>query len=176
MPVSSRFLVGVGAWLLGAVAATTGSMIAVSVLAHGLLNAQAQQLGGPTVTADFDRDGYNVGSAPTVSASPTTRASSPAPKVTHSARPSATAAASGSPPQSSAGTLLESSAGSVLATCKPAGAYLLYWSPDQGYRADDVIRGPAAVASVVFQSLTSSVVMRVSCSGGTPIAHIYRDE
>ena len=43
--MSSRFLVGLGAWLLGAVTATTGSMIAVNELAHGLLVPQTQQLG-----------------------------------------------------------------------------------------------------------------------------------
>ena len=53
--VSSRFLVGVGAWLLGAVTATTGSMIAVNELAHGLLGPQTQQLGETTVSADLDR-------------------------------------------------------------------------------------------------------------------------
>jgi hypothetical protein len=62
-----------------------------------------------------------------------------------------------------------------MATCESAGAYLLYWSPDQGFEADDVIRGPAAVASVTFQNLTSGIVMRVSCSGGTPIAHVGHD-
>lgn len=188
MHVSSRFLVGLGAWLLGTVTATTGSMIAVNELAHGLLNAQAQQLGGTAVNANFDHVADRNHSAPVVTLSPKARASTPAPRVAHSATPSAApsavvsaapganTSASASPPPSSAGTLLVSADGSVMATCESAGAYLLYWIPDQGFQADDVVRGPAAVASVVFQNTTSRIVMRVSCSGGRPIASVWHDE
>jgi hypothetical protein len=62
-----------------------------------------------------------------------------------------------------------------MAICESGGAYLQFWSPDQGFQADDVVRGPAAVASVVFQNRTSSLVMQVSCSGGTPILHVSHD-
>ena len=72
--------------------------------------------------------------------------------------------------------MLESADGSVTATCEPGGAYLIYWVPDQGFEADDVVRGPAAVASVVFQNTTSSIVMRVSCSGGQPVLNTGHDE
>src|SRR5712691_2938720 len=40
----ARFFVGVGAWLLGASAATGGSLLAVSVLGQGLAPAPSQQL------------------------------------------------------------------------------------------------------------------------------------
>jgi hypothetical protein len=169
--VSSRFLVGVGAWLLGAVTATTGSMIAVNQLAHGLLGQQTQQLGEATVSADLD-GGTTPSPSPAVSGAGAPSASRPAAKVKHSASPSA--AASSVTGQSSAGTLLESGDGSVMASCQPGGAYLLYWSPDQGFRADDVFRGPAAIASVTFRGPAASIVMRVSCSAGDPVAHVYR--
>jgi hypothetical protein len=68
--------------------------------------------------------------------------------------------------------VLTSADGSVLASCQSAGAYLVYWSPDQGYTADDVTRGPAAVASVTFSNTAGGVVMRVSCQSGTPVAHV----
>src|SRR5215469_18974791 len=42
--VSARFLVGVGAWLLGAAAATGGSLFAVSLLGQSLAPAPSQQL------------------------------------------------------------------------------------------------------------------------------------
>jgi len=171
--VSSRFLVGLGAWLLGAVTATTGSMIAVNELAHGLLDAQSQELGGSTVSADLVPSASGTGGSPAASVAPSRRARAPAAKATRSADPGSNAALSGSAGQNPAGTLLESSAGSVMATCEPAGAYLLYWSPDQGFETDDVLRGPAAVASVLFRGPTSSIVMRVSCSGGTPVAHVF---
>ena len=42
--MSARFLAGVGAWLLGAAAATAGSLLAVSALGQGLAPAPSQQL------------------------------------------------------------------------------------------------------------------------------------
>jgi hypothetical protein len=174
-------------------------MIAVNDMAHGLLDAQAQQLGGTPVNADIEPAASTTNPSPAPSPSSATRAKARAAKVTHSPDPSSKAASSGpdqrswsgpdqspasgsssqspaggSSSQSQAGTLLVSSAGSVMATCESAGAYLLYWSPDQGYAAEDVYRGPAAIASVLFRSLAGGgVVMRVSCSGGTPVAQSY---
>jgi hypothetical protein len=191
--VSSRFLLGLGAWLLGAVTATSGSMIAVNTLAHGLLDAQAQaqQLGGKVVSGDLEPKASNTDESPSASPAAAAGSRTPAAKAMHSASPSSNAAARGSgrgpvgdspsqsPPsgssQSPAGTLLVSSGGSVTATCESAGAYLLYWSPNQGFEVDNVVRGPAAVASVVFQNTTSGIVMRVSCSGGKPIAQVGHD-
>jgi hypothetical protein len=171
--VTSRFVVGLGAWLLGAVTATTGSMIAVNELAHGLLGPQSQQLGETTVSADLDGPARGVSPSPTVGAVGTASASTPAAKVKHSPRPSPSTAVGGTAAQSPAGTFLESNDGSATATCQSAGAYLLYWSPNQGFQADDVHRGPAAIASVTFRGPADSVVMRVSCSTGTPVAHVY---
>ncbi len=176
MLVSSRFLVGLGAWVLGAVTATTGSMIAVNELAHGLLGTQTQQLGGATVSADLDPGASSVSPSPSASSGGAASAGQGARKPRHAASPARTAAGSGGPTSSTAGTLLESGDGSVMATCQSGGAYLLYWSPDQGFQADDVSRGPAAVTSVTFRGPTASasVVMRVSCPAGTPVAHLYQ--
>jgi hypothetical protein len=165
--------VGLGAWLLGAVTATTGSMIAVNELAHGLLGPQTQQLGGATVSADLDAGASARSPSPVAVARPAsagTRAAKSRPS------PSPAAAASRAAAQSPAGTLLESGDGSVMATCQSGGAYLLYWSPDQGFQADDVYRGPAAAASVTFRGPTASasVVMRVTCPAGMPVAHLYQ--
>ena len=165
----SGFLIGAGAWLLGAVTATGGSMIAVSVLAHGLLSPQAQLLSGIPNSADLD-GGPSV--SPTLpAASPSTSPSPSAVPVQRSSGPGLQA--DGAAPPSVAPTLLTSADGSVLASCQPAGAYLVYWSPDQGYTADDVSRGPAPVASVTFSNIAGGVVMRVSCQSGTPVARVY---
>jgi hypothetical protein len=146
--VSSRFLVGLGVWLLGAATATTGSMIAVQELAQHLLDPQTLQLGATAMSTDHDSRG--TGTDP--------------PR----------AAAIGSSGPSSAGTLLVSGDGSVTARCGAGGAYLLFWSPDAGFRADNVNRGPIGAASVLFRSQDDSVVMQVTCSSGTPIAHVYQ--
>jgi len=58
----------------------------------------------------------------------------------------------------------------VVAICEPAGAYLLSWSPAQGYAVQQVFRGPAPVASVVFAA-TQEVTMKIDCRSGTPVDH-----
>ena len=183
MPVKSRLQVGVGAWLLGAAAATSGSMIAVNQIAHGLLGPQAQQLTEATISANpderADRPSPSAAASsgrpsPSAAARPdrdASRTRSPA-DVTPSA-PSASATASSH--QTAAGTTLQSPYGSVTAVCQPGGAYLLYWSPDQGYQADDVFRGPAATASVSFEGAGNEVVMQVSCKSGAPVARLSAD-
>ncbi len=165
--MSSRFLVGLGAWLLGAVTATTGSMIAVHELAHGLLVSQTQQLGAGTTAV-----GLVAGSAspsPSPAAPSATASSNRRPVKRHTVRPSASSDA-----PTPAGTLLESGEGSVMADCVAGGAYLLYWSPNQGFWADDVARGPAGTASVTFRGPGAGVIMRVSCPAGVPVAHLYQ--
>jgi hypothetical protein len=66
--------------------------------------------------------------------------------------------------------VLTSKGGEVVAACQAGGAYLLSWSPTQGYGVDFVLRGPAATAKVVFESLNIQVTMLVTCSAGVPTA------
>jgi len=50
------------------------------------------------------------------------------------------------------------------------------WSPVQGYQADDVARGPATTARVVFESSANSVTVTVTCpdgAAGAPVAASY---
>ena len=183
MPVKSRLLVGVGAWLLGVAAATTGSMIVVNQIAHGLLGPQTQQLSQATLSVNPD----DRADRPSPSAAANSGRPSPSaaarpdrdPVRTRSAvnvAPSGPSASATAPPhQTAAGTLLQSPYGSVTAECQPGGAYLLYWSPEQGYQADDVFRGPAATASVSFEGPANEVVMQVSCKSGSPIARVSAD-
>jgi len=63
-----------------------------------------------------------------------------------------------------------------MAKCLPGGAYLVYWSANVGYQVDGVVRGPAQVASVTFENTTTAETMRVTCQGGTPVAHLWHDE
>jgi hypothetical protein len=167
--VRSGFLIGAGAWALGAVTATTGSMIAVGALAHGLLSPQTQLLAGAPSSAHLDA---GTSASPTPSA--VSASISPSPSAA-SAEPSPglSKVAGGAAQQSAAPTLLSSADGSVLASCQSGGAYLVYWSPDQGYTANAVTRGPATEAKVTFSNSAGGVVMRVSCSSGTPVAHVF---
>jgi len=172
--VSARFLAGVGAWLLGAAAATGGSLLAVSALGQGLAPTPSQQL---TVAA--------VNQALASEAAEATGPAAPIPPVKSSATPLAPRPKKRSPPPSAtppapspspppapppATTVLPSAGGTLVARCQPAGAYLVSWSPAQGYEVSWVSRGPAANAKVAFEGSRKLVTMVVSCRGGVPAA------
>lgn len=159
-------------------------MIAVNQLAHGLLGPQTQQLtqANLTVNPDAEADRTAPSATPTrPSDASRSRHAGKAARSSATARSDATAAPSAvpspspSPSQSLTGKWLQSADGSVLAVCQSAGAYLQVWSPDQGFHADDVNRGPAAVASVTFEGPASELNLQVSCVSGTPVAHVSQD-
>ena len=165
--VSARFLAGVGAWLLGAGAATGGSLLAVSALGQGLAPAPSQQLTEIAVSRALASEAVEATPSP----------SSPQPVVSTSATPLVPhvkkhSAAPSVPPPSPApqpiDTVLTSIGGTVMADCQAAAAYLASWSPAQGYEATTVIRGPATTAKVTFTISRKHVTMAISCSGGTP--------
>ncbi|MDX6391035.1 MAG: hypothetical protein QOJ73_2098 [Streptosporangiaceae bacterium] len=160
--VHGRIFLAVGAWLLGAGAATGGSLVAVSLLGQSLAAPPTQQL---TVAA-VNRALANASKEPT--ATPSASASGRPAVAVASPSVSPSASAGGAP----GGKLLLSPGGSVVAECGPSGAYLISWSPQQGYQADDVARGPASRVSVIFDAGQSGVRMVVSCAGSTPVAAV----
>jgi hypothetical protein len=162
--VHARFLVGISAWLLGASAATGGSLLAVSFLGQGLAPAPSQQL---TVAA--------VNRALASEVVEPTRSPSPQPPVSSSATPlkphvkkSSTAPSAPAPSPQPTTTVLTSVGGTVVAGCQSAGAYLFSWSPAQGYEVTRVIRGPAANTKVTFTSSHKLVTMAIACPSGEP--------
>jgi hypothetical protein len=169
--VSARFFVGVGAWLLGAAAATGGSLLAVSLLGRGIIApAASQQLTVAAVNRALASE-----AAEALRSSPTATppaAPSPAPPPRHTkVRPvvPATPAVADPAPQPTS-TVLTSVGGTVVASCGTGGAYLVSWSPQQGYEAAGVIRGPAVTTQAKFSNGQRVVVMKVSCTGGVPSA------
>ena len=149
----TRIVIGAGAWLLGAAAATAGSLLVVSELGEGMSAPPGQS---------------------TVAAAEQAQASQPV------AQPSATATGShstGGKSRAGAGgtastgsTVLTSTGGTVVAQCATAGAFLVSWSPQQGFQASSVARGPASTARVVFSTTASTVTMAVTCPSGVPVA------
>jgi hypothetical protein len=146
----------------------------VSLLGRGIVApVPSQQL---TVTG-VNRILANEAAEAARSSSSTPRAapsSSPSPvpaprrlKVRRSPPPASPAA---TPAPQATSTVLNSSGGSVVAQCESAGAYLVSWSPQQGYEAVNVIRGPAATAQARFSNGQRIVIMKVACSGGVPTA------
>jgi hypothetical protein len=172
--VRARIYIAVAAWLLGAATATAGCLLAVSLLGDGLgAGSSGQQLTAAGVNralADAERQSPSAPAATpsrTAHARPVTRrprAARPTPTPTPTSTP--TPAQSTTP----AGTPFSSQGGTVVATCEPAGAYLLTWFPAQGYQVDRYVQGPAAVASVRFESISLAVTMNISCQGGTPVS------
>jgi hypothetical protein len=155
--VHARIVLAVGAWLLGAGAATGGSLVAVSLLGQNLTAPPTQQLTVAAVNRALASDSKEPAATP---AAPPSRGAG-------------RAAATPSPsPAPTSGKLLNSPGGSVVAGCGPSGAYLISWSPQQGYQADDVVRGPARRAVVAFIAGLSGVRMSVSCAALTPSAVI----
>ena len=163
--VSARFLVGVGAWLLGAGAATGGSLLAVSLLGQSLARAPSQQLNVPMVNQALAAEAAEAaGATPAPPASAT-----PTPTRRHKVKRPAAAQEPAEP------TVLTSSGGSVVAECQTAGAYLVSWNANSGFQASRVVRGPAATATVTFDDWqrNRSVDMMITCANGAPSATSY---
>jgi len=174
--VHGRIYLAVAAWLLGAGAATGGSLVAVSLLGQSLAAPPTQQLTVAAVNRALASDSKQPTAAPTTGSSRgpghgKTRATAAA-SPSASAPSTAPASPSAAPGAAAGGTLLTSSGGSVVAACGSSGVYLLSWSPQQGYLAEDVIRGPAPLARVTFLAGQSGVSMSVSCNASTPSATI----
>jgi len=172
--VLSRVFLTIGAWLVGATAATCGSLIAVSLIGQSIGGPATEQL----TTSGVNRalaaaDDHGASPSPTGSPADPATATPPLVKATPAASP-APASPAPAPPSAAAstGTLLSSAGGSVVATCGPAGVYLLSWSPQSGYATDNVVRGPAVTAQVQFETASREVSMVVSCAGSVPSASV----
>jgi hypothetical protein len=158
----TRTLIATGAWLLGAAAATAGSLLVVSELGEGIAASPGQQQSAAPV--------LNQAQASHVlpSSSPRSRSQGGTSRTGTTGGTGGTRGAGGT--SATSGTVLTSSGGTVVARCATAGALLLSWSPQQGFQAGSVVRGPAATARVVFTATASTVTMAVSCSSGMPSA------
>jgi hypothetical protein len=173
--VRSRILLGVSAWLLGAVSATAGSLYAVDQLGEGLLAQHSKEISVATVNSELALE--NSGKASPVTTPARTTPTSPSRSTPDAAHRMAGARSGQQTPraQPQPSKLLTSRGGTAAAACNNGLARLVYWSPAQGFEADDVSKGPARVASVTFtdNSGGGGVVMRVSCtSAGVPVAHV----
>jgi hypothetical protein len=74
---------------------------------------------------------------------------------------------------------LSGQAGQLVVRCDGDIAYLESWSPNPGYRVDDVVRGPAATVSVEFESDSADdVEVVVRCQDGTLVQedHVELDD
>lgn len=160
----SRILLGIAAWLVGASAAAGGSLLAVSALGQGMNPAGDEQVSVETVNRALAKE-----AAERTAAMPR-RSVSPSPS--HAAPPSPPARRSAPPqsPRTTGGTVLTSQGGTLVASCVGERAYVVSWSPQQGFGSGNVVRGPAKNAQVAFISGQLTVTMVVSCAAGVPTA------
>ena len=176
-----RIFLGVAAWLAGASAATGGSLLAVSMLGQGMTPGGGEEQSVTVVNRALAKEAAERGAVPprrAVSprravpprapriAPPSRVARHPAPRRLPAARPSAPPPT----PGTAGGTLLTSQGGTLVASCAGARAYLVSWSPQQGFGSTGVVRGPATDARVTFTSGQLTVTMVVSCAAGVPTA------
>jgi hypothetical protein len=156
-----RILVSALAWIGGAGAAVVVAMLALSLIGDGLGTGTAQPLSADA-TGPIGPE-RSLPTSPAPSPRPTTGRPSPGPR--RDAAPARTAVA--------VTRLLSSSGGTAVARCQDDRVYLVSWSPAQGYRADEVWRGPARVARVSFESSQREVTIEARCVNGTPAGRVY---
>ena len=173
----SRILLGIAAWLVGASMATVGSLLAVSALGQGMNPTAGEQVSVATVNRALAKEAAERTAAMphrSGSRSMPRRPGSHSPAAPHSpgAHRHSAAHRPAPPPSPGAadGTVLTSEGGTLVAACAGGRAYLVSWSPQQGFGSSDVVRGPATNAQVTFTGGQVAVTMVVSCHGGVPTA------
>jgi hypothetical protein len=146
------------AWTLGAAVSVGVGLLALSLIGVGLTTDSGEHLTQPVGRAD----------SPVVTVPSSPPAASPS--ATSSPSPPA-------PPTVGPNRAIDTVGGNVVARCGPGGAYLVYWSPSPGYRADHVDRGPSAEARLSFEgSGGREIRIRVSCIGLTVHPSIEDDD
>jgi hypothetical protein len=147
------------AWTATAVAAVVAGLAAISALGAGITDRTAKPM---TAAQVRDELADPAGSAPSSPTRP--------PSVT---RPPAEAHAKTFASPAGVSRVLDSPGGSVLVRCVGASAYLISWTPQQGYGAYDARRGPADDVSVRFVTGDRRISMVVTCAGGRPTATVH---
>jgi hypothetical protein len=146
----------VAAWILGATTSVGVGLLALTLVGEDLRGDASRPL-----TADaavVAEQPSALVPTPTAASSPTPSASATEPTATGDDR------------------RLSSPGGDVVARCTTAGAYLVYWSPGQGFRTDHVNRGPAQIATVSFEGPTSEVRLTITCAGSVPQLEVAHDD
>jgi hypothetical protein len=185
--VSSRTTLAIVAWLATAITAAGAGLAALSTLGAGITDRPVEPMSLAQVEAALAEPlpatprpspvAGHVSVTPQPSRSPrisaTPHASPTRVHHTWTPRPRPTAV----PTRSSVPVArsLNSEGGTVLARCEQNLAYLVSWTPMQGYSADNARRGPALFVSVQFESRDHEIKMIVSCRGGRPYANLHDD-
>jgi hypothetical protein len=164
-----RLLPSVLAWTVGAVAAVGVGMLAVSLIGDGLSTRTGQPLTSDAIARESPSASAPRQSPPSVSVSAGRETGSKLAPSTRSTGPPTPAARPISRP-------ITTSGGTAIVRCTGGLAYLVSWSPREGYTYDNVDRGPAQRVRVRFRSDEDKVDIRVTCPQGVPRAEVDSDD
>jgi hypothetical protein len=148
MPKLRPALVAVLAFVAAAIAAVSVGMVALNSIGTGLGDGPMQPVAGA---------GASTGSFVSPSAGPSTGAS---------LGPSPTASGLGLSGPDGPTRTFETRGGVVVARCVGRAAYLVSWSPNPGFRTDEVHRGLAETAVVKFRSSMEQIEAKIVCASG----------
>jgi hypothetical protein len=172
--MNRRVLLGIAGWLTVAVAATAAGIAAIDVLEDGITGQSVRPLDDEAVHRALSRSGTSPTMSPTMS--PTT---SPTMSPGATPRPSPAASSTGSSAASPDGVVtrnLATGGGTVTARCEGGRVTVVAAIPAQGFRTDDIQRGPAPSAALTFESAEEEFAVTVTCEGGAPVAHSVKDD
>jgi hypothetical protein len=146
--MNRRVLLGAAAWLAVAATATGAGVAAIGVLEDGITGSRTRPLDRGSIQRALSRTGAAVDAVP--ASSPTAGAG-----ITR---------------------VLGAGGGTVTARCAAGRVTLLSWTPAQGFRADNPVRGPATVASLKFESDALEYKVTVGCHSGEPKISTSKDD
>ncbi|MFJ1768387.1 hypothetical protein ACIOD2_49280 [Amycolatopsis sp. NPDC088138] len=138
-------------WVLAACATAAVGTVALDAVGAGILGPQNQPLSQDDVARALAEAPSSVSVTPSAAAT-TVSSGAPAPRG------------------------LTAPGGTIVAQCEGGLVTLLSWSPDPGYRTDDISRGPAATASIKFKNGGTENEVVVTCHDGKPRADTVADD
>jgi hypothetical protein len=151
-------VVGAG-WVAAAVVATGIGLGGIRLVGESLTSTPGGVLSQDQVTQALG-EASGEPDEPSLPASPTSAEATESPSPTGPA-----------PVQRS----FSSRGGTAIAACRGATAALLSWSPRQGYRVDKAEPGPGDEVEVRFRGGDGRSELKISCSGGAPVADKKED-
>jgi len=148
-------------WFAAAIATTAVGVTAIDTLGAGLLSGSGTD--APLTESEVQR--RLASESPSPAASATSAAPPTTPPTTAPTRTNGVVARA-----------LPTPGGTVHATCSGGLASLTAWSPAQGFRADDPVRGPAAAVTIKFKKDRNEMTIVVRCVNGEPTAQVIPDD
>lgn len=161
--MTRRTLLAFATWTATAAAAIGAGTAAISVLGAGITDRTVKPMTAGEVRQALAKP-YSPAAAalpgpePTAGTSAHTQATVPAPRVTVTQTLTTSITRS-----------ISSPGGSVIVRCDHTQAYLVSWSPAQGFATGSTGRGPAQQVSVQFVAGPVQFTMTIACHAGSPV-------